>query len=110
MGQRVKGQETVVTVIGPDGEIGAFDHIVSHEMTLEMEVIEEEYLSHTAKDYDDIFHGISGSLTAHLSQNLFWTFTEDVQSRAQRRVPSNLRYEITTQFNMPNGEIAPRDN
>lgn len=105
MGLRVKGQETVMTLTSPDGNVTAFDHIESMSFTMETEILEEGYLGTTANDFDEIYNGISGEVTAHLSNTDYWTFQTAVQDRAERRTPADGTFELTTQFNYPTGEI-----
>lgn len=106
MGLRIKGQETAMTLTSPDGNITAFDHILTMSFTMDMEILEEGYLGSTAKDFDEIYNGISGDVTAHMSNNDYWAFQEAVQERAERRTPASGRFDITTQFNLPTGDIA----
>lgn len=106
MGLRIKGQETVMTLVGPNGDIGAFDHIQSLDFSLNLDLLEEGYLGQTANEYDEIYNGISGNVTAHLSNNDYWTFQEEVQNRAERRSPAGTQFNLTTQFTFPTGEIA----
>lgn len=103
---RIKGQETVMTLTSPTGNITAFDHVSSLSFTVEMELLEEGYLGTTANDFDEIYNGVSGDVTAHLSNNDFWTFQEAVQDRAERRTPASGRFDLTTQFTFPTGELA----
>ena len=73
---------------------------------METELLEEGYLGTTAQDYDEIYNGVTGSVTAHLSNNQFWVFQEAVQNRAERRTPASGRFDLTTQFAFPTGELA----
>lgn len=106
MGLRIKGQETAMTLTSPDGNVTAFDHILSMSFTMDMEILEEGYLGSTAKDFDEIYNGISGDVTAHMSNNDYWAFQEKVQDRAERRTPAAGRFDLTTQFTLPTGELA----
>lgn len=106
MGLRIKGQETAMTLTSPDGNVTAFDHISSMSFTMNTEILEEGYLGTTANDFDEIYNGIEGEVTAHLSTNDYWTFQEAVQDRAERRTPASGRFDLTTQFTYPTGEIA----
>lgn len=108
MGLRIKGQETVISLTGPNGDITTFDHIQSLDFTMNLEVLEEGYLGNTANSFDEIYNGISGTLTAHMSNNEYWAFQEAVQFRAERRAGNSASgvFSITTQFTYPTGELA----
>lgn len=106
MGLRIKGQESSMTLTSPAGNITAFDHIISLSFTMNTEILEEGYLGTTANEFDEIYNGISGDVSAHLSNNEYWNFQEAVQSRAERRTPASGRFDLTTQFTFPTGEIA----
>jgi hypothetical protein len=96
-------------MVGPTGDITTFDHIQSLDFSMDMEILEEGYLGQTANQFDDIYNGISGNLTAHMSNNEFWAFQEQVQFRAERRTAgpaANTQFSITTQFTLPTGELA----
>jgi hypothetical protein len=74
--------------------------------SLDLEILEEGYLGSTANDFDEVYNGVSGDVKAHLSNNDYWTFQEAVQDRAERRTPAAGRFDLTTQFTFPTGELA----
>lgn len=105
-GKRIKGQETVISVSGPQGNVGAIEAVQSAEFEHEIDILSEGYLGETAERKDEIFMGISGKLELHLPRRDYLAFVDQVIGRAQRRLPANLVFNITTTLTFPDGTIA----
>ena len=106
MGQRIKGQETIVTAIGPNGIEEGFTAVKSFEAEIQMELLTENYLGETTTRKDDIFHGMRGKLEFDMENTEFFRFAERVTNRAQRRAPATASDEFTIQtvLSFPSGE------
>jgi hypothetical protein len=106
MTQRIKGQEVSVFVAGPDGDEDSFENIGDLEISVNLEILEEGYLGQVANEYDDIFNGVTGKISAHLSRSAYFRFQQKVQDRAQRRTPADEKFNIGARLSFPNGETA----
>lgn len=104
--QRIKGQETVVTILS-DGEFQArIDSIASAEITFELEVLEEGYLGETSNRYDSIFNGMSLSLSGHLTNRQFIQLSQAIVNRAQRRTGAAARIDVGLTLAFPGGDLV----
>lgn len=105
-GLRVKGQETTISVSGPNGLQQGLDAISSFEAELQQDILSEGFLGEVAERKDEIFRGVSGSVEAQVSSSDYLRFLARVNDRAQRRTPATEVWNITTTLNLPNGTTA----
>ncbi len=103
--QRVRSDDVTVSFTGPRGleDVGMAQ---SFETELMLEILEERYLGETAARYDDIFKGVSGKCVLHIPTKGWFTFTQRVQDRAQRRIPAGSKFTCTGSFAFPDGTRA----
>ena len=104
MAQRIKGQEVVIGFTNPDGDQEGLEDITNFEAELDIETLQEGYLGETADRYDDIYHGVSGTVELHLESKDYFSFTERVQDRSERRTPASGTFTATASFQFPNGD------
>jgi len=103
--QRVKGQETILTII-KDGELQArIDSISDTETTFMLESLEEDYLGETASRYDSIFKGMRIRISGHMTNKQVIDFADTVVARAQRRAGGANRIDMATTFIFPGGDL-----
>ncbi len=104
--QRIKGQETIVTILS-DGDLQArIDSIRDAEVTFDLEILEEGYLGETANRFDAIFNGLTVRLTGHLTNKQFIDLTQAIVGRAQRRAGGAGRIDIATTLVFPGGDLV----
>lgn len=106
MSQRIKGQETRVTVVSPAGtedSIGS-GGVSSFELEFKTEVLSEGYLGETTERKDDIFRGVGFRMEIHLDRQSYLQFVQRVTDRSQRRTPADARFNIITALQFPNGQ------
>lgn len=104
--QRIKGQETIMTV-QRDGEPQLrIDSIQDAEVTFEMEVLEEGYLGETANRYDAIYNGMSIRLAGHLTNRQLIDLTEAIVLKAQRRTGGAVRIDVAMTLVFPGGDLV----
>lgn len=106
MSTRIKGQEVKLSFTAPSGDVQGLDYVKSFEWELDMEILSEDFLGFNAKEYDDIFHGVNGTVELQLHSADYFRFQEKVQARAQRRDAANGVFTATASFNFPNGVRA----
>lgn len=99
--QRIKGQETEISVIA-NGQVQQFTDINSFEFTSETETLEEGYLGEKANRYDEIYKGYTFSVEMHNSSPELFSFLQIVKERAQRATPGVI-INIKSTLNFPNG-------
>lgn len=103
MSQRLKGQETVISFVGPTGDEEGLQDVSSFEAELMIDNLQEGYLGETADRFDDIFMGVSGRVEIHMETPQYFRFTQRVQDRAQRRTPASGKFNAKARFRFPNG-------
>lgn len=104
--QRLKGQEVTLSITDPDGGDEPLGDVKSFEAELDIEILQEGYLGETSDRYDDIFHGVSGSVELHIETVRLLRFSELVEARSKRRAPASGKFNAQATFAFPNGESA----
>lgn len=103
--QRIKGQETVVTVM-LDGQLQArIDSISDAEVTFELEILEEGYLGETANRFDSIFNGMTIRAVGHLTNIQLIELANAIVQRAQRRAGGAVRIDMALSLVFPGGDL-----
>jgi hypothetical protein len=105
MSARLKGQETKISFTGPGGDFD-LPFILSFEWTMDMEILESQFLGNTSKSFDDIFHGFSGQVEAQLDSATILKMQERIQFRAQRREAAGGVFSATSRFAFARGGSA----
>ena len=101
--QRIKGQETEVSIIA-DGRVQSqLTDVQSFEFVQETATLEEGYLGEKSNRYDEIYNGFTFSMDLHNSTGGLFDFLATIRDRAQRRTPSVV-VNIKTTLNFPSGE------
>lgn len=104
--QRIKGQETIITII-KDGDLQArIDSISDSEISFDLEILEEGYLGETGNRFDAIFNGMTIRLTGHLTNKQMIDLTEAIVNRAKRRAGGAGRIDIATTLVFPGGDLV----
>lgn len=104
--QRLKGQETRLSFSTPNGPAEGLDVVKSFEAEIQLEILREGYLGETADRRDDIYRGVTGRAELHMDSAKYFTFTQRVQDRAERRTPAAGVFNATSSFNFPDGTRA----
>lgn len=101
---RLKGQEATLSVISPTGlEVQLGEAVKSLSIEIKMDLLSEGYLGQTTEQKDDLFKGVSGSITLHLTGADYQRFTDSIVARSQRRTAATDRYNINATFAFPDG-------
>ena len=100
----LKGQESLITVVSPDGLEESFNHIKDATFTFLLDIIQEQYLGQVADQFDDIFRGVKVELTLDVSKPAVFDFVTKVVDRASRRTAAATQFGVTTALKFPNGE------
>lgn len=101
--QRIKGQETEVSVVRNGRVDRAITAIQSFEMTVQLETLDEGYLGETTNRKDEIYKGVSGTIELHLETADVFALELQVVDRARRRTPG-VKINIKTTLRYPNGD------
>lgn len=101
--QRIKGQEATLFLTQGSAPVLSFDSIQDAEITVKLSKLEEGYLGETSDRYDEVFMGIDGTFTCHLTTGAVYDVIQAIIDRARRRVPGAVfSFKMTLQF--PDGE------
>lgn len=104
-GQRIRGQETFISIIS-DGELqDRIDSVTEAEFTHNLDTQEDNFLGEGAPRFDMIFKGTSFRVAGQLTNRRFFDFQKAIINKAQRRVGGAVRIDITTTFIFPDGDI-----
>lgn len=101
--QRVKGQETEISIIAGGQVQSQLTEIQSFEFVQSTATTEEGYLGEKSNRYDEIYNGFTFSMDLHHSTGAIFDFFSIVRDRAQRRTPGAV-VNIKTTLNFPSGE------
>ncbi len=106
--KRIKGQETRISVTGPQGLITSISNIQSFEFELQTEILSEGYLGETTERKDDIFKGVRGRMSGHMSSRDYLRFVEAAKLRSQMRDANAglSKFSATCAFDFPEGGRA----
>ena len=103
--QRIKGQETIITIL-KDGELQArIDSVSEAEVTFELDVLEEGYLGETSNRYDSIFNGMTIRVSGHMTNLQIVDLAEAIVNRAARRAGGATRIDIAITLIFPGGDL-----
>ncbi len=103
--QRIKGQETIVTIVENNVPITTIRDINSLDMEAQLEILTEGYLGETTDRRDEKYNGFSGSIGMHFSNPDILKFTRRIIDRARRR-EVGVQINITSTLSFPNGVIT----
>lgn len=103
MAKRLKGQEISLSMSDDvDGVVEGLDLIQSFEFEFMFDILQEGYLGETEDRFDEIYKGVSGSMTLHLDKGAWFDLTQKVQDRAQRRDgATDTVFTVTATFEFP---------
>ena len=104
--KRLRGEQVILAVSGPQGTIASIDAIQSAEVSHQIDILSEGYLGEVAERKDEIFMGVAGKLELHIETADYLRFLNLVIDKAQRRIPANTVFNITMTLQFPDGRIA----
>lgn len=105
---RLRGQEVTLRIARGNVPEVTLTAIKDFTVQFDFATIEEGYLGETTMRKDDIFNGLSGSMTIDAEGQEVLQFLDFVKQRAQRRlVLSESRVNVTARYTFPNGQ-TPR--
>ena len=106
VGLRLKGLNTTVKIIKEGASEINIKAIRDHEIEFVNEIITEGYLGQLTDDRDEIFTGIRGSMTIHLSSTDAFGLITDVKARASSEFPARtVKFHVEAQFRFPDNTI-----
>lgn len=108
MAARIKGLESRIVMVSPNGTETSLADVQSFEMTSMLDILSEGYLGETTERKDDIYKGIHGKMEIHLESQDYLRFIDLVEQRAKRRLPAATRFNVITTLVFPNGTDRPR--
>jgi len=95
--ERIKGQETSVTVTSTtNGLEVAFTDVKSCEIKFDREIVSEGYLGQMTEQKDDIFNGVSGSIEFHSRTADVMSLIERINAVSKGRLPGESINVVTT--------------
>lgn len=98
MAQRIRGQETIITIIADGLVEGEIDSIVSSEFTHNIDLQEDNFLGRTSPDFDMIFKGTAFNVQGQLSNPSALRLFDKIIAKAQRQADAAVRIDITSTF------------
>jgi len=102
---RIKGQEMTVRLARGSIVEQTLTAIADLTISLDLATIDQGYLGETSNRKDDIFNGVSGTLTLHPEGQEAFEFADFLVRRAQRDpVTSGVAVNLTARYTFPNGD------
>ena len=103
--QRVRGQESIVTIL-KDGQLQArIDSIKDAEVTFDLEIQGEGFLGETADRFDAIFKGMTVKISGQMTNGQLFDLAEAVILRAQR-AGGVSRVDMAVTLVFPGGDLV----
>lgn len=102
MGQRLKGQETVVSFVSATGTEESIEDVKSFDIQFDRDILSEGYLGQTTEQKDDIFKGVSGKLEFHLKKAESLDLINRINLKTKKRLPGEA-FEIVSTLTFPDG-------
>ena len=103
MALRLKGQETVASLISSTGVETSVGDVKSLDIQFDRDTLSEGYLGQTTEQKDDIFKGVSGKIEIHIQDASILDVLRRINERSRRRLPGEL-FQIVTTVSFPTGE------
>lgn len=107
MGLRIKGQEVFVELVidgKPDAKCGPFKKFTA---TLLQDILEEEFLGATTKEYDEIFNGCQIEMEGQLYTERWLTFAQSVVRRARFQTGAVVTVDVQATLVFSSGKTIP---
>lgn len=104
--QRIKGQETLITVQQDGVPKLRVDTISDTEVIFELDILQEGYIGETSDRFDAVFKGMTIRLTGHMTNREVIDIADAIAKRAQRRAGGAVRFDVTTTLIFPNGDLV----
>lgn len=106
MSQRLKGQDTIVTIL-KDGDLQArISAIQSCEVSFDLDLLEEDYLGEVASRFDSIFKGCTVRISIHHENRQGIDMIDAIVKKAQRRAGGATQIDVATTLVFPNGDLV----
>lgn len=103
MAERLKGQEVSVNVISTtNGVETSFSDVGSLEAQFDREILSEGYIGQTTQQKDDIFNGVSGTITFHSRTADTMGLIQRINEESKGRLPGES-FQIVAKFAFPLG-------
>ena len=103
--ERIKGQETAISITVGGALQTSIDTIQSAELEFELDLLEEGYLGETSDRVDSVFKLMKVSITMHVTSEDYLSLADAIVARAQRRVGGAPQIDLIGTFVFPNGDL-----
>ena len=97
---RARGADSELLLLVNGAPIVNFTNFKDLSITFEIDKTEEQYLGEAASRYDDLFKGISLSMTFHIDSPDAFAAMDRIIERASRRDPTAV-FNLKTSVNFP---------
>lgn len=105
MAQRIKGQDTTITITTNGVLEAELTDIQSFHVALNIELLEQGYLGETTNRYDEVFKGAHFDFEMHHHSSDYAVFNQKIVDRA-RRISPNTVINVSSTLFFPNGDIV----
>lgn len=100
---RLLGQDTIFRFIEDGSVVAELTDIQEFSMEYDRTMTEEGYAGEKANRYGEVFNGLKGDVSAHISDPKLLVFIERLNLRAQRKV-SGMKVDAISVFPFPDGQ------
>ena len=99
---RIKGQSVEIQIVSGGVIQENLNDIQDFTINIQTELLNEGYLGETTNRKDEIFNGVSGSMSLHFEGQSILFFAKSIVDRATRQTPG-LEINIKATLNFPDG-------
>lgn len=99
---RVKGEDTLITLVSSTGTETSFGDVKSFDLTFERDILSEGYLGQNTEKKDDIFKGVTGKMVVHFEKADALDLIGRMNAKTQKRLPGE-QFEIASTITFPDG-------
>lgn len=104
---RLKGQEVTLRLVREGAPESALTALRDITITLDMATLDEGYLGEKSNRRDEVYNGVSGSLTVVPEGPEIFTFIDFLKRRAQRDPATfGARINLTGRCSFPDGRVS----
>jgi len=98
---RIKGSETNLSFVGPDGPIFAINRVKSHDTEFLGEILVEEYCGEDTPDYDEADMGVRARVLFHPDDPAVFLLYEQIILRRKRQASPTGKFSLASTYNFP---------
>lgn len=103
MSLRLKGLDCTLRFADPNGPVASLSKILSFNINVMGEIMEEQYVGEEYPDFDEISNGVELSVNFHHQSAEIFTFFKAIDDRRSRRTSAEGKFSAIALWKFPQG-------